>query len=218
MPSLAHALTSACEFWTVLAEPAAVTANATELRSVAEEHGLVQWRAAALIFLGWAQAFSPGVGGEGIAKLEEGLDTFSKIGARGHVTHYFGLMAEALLSARRLAEGLSQVTRALGLATEIGEHWYTPRLHWVRAELLLHLHGSGDEAVEASLRQAVTVARQLEAKGWELPTATGLARLWADRGRRSEARELLSPGYAWFTEGFDTPDLRAAKELLDALS
>jgi predicted ATPase len=103
------------------------------------------------------------------------------------------------------------------LAAEIEEHWYVPRLHQVRAELLLRLHGPQEKAVEACLRQAILVARQLGAKGWELPTTVRLARLWLDSGRRREGRELLAPIYGWFTEGFDTPDLREAKALLEAL-
>jgi len=216
-PSLAHALTYACEVQTVLSDVSAVKAAASELVALSDEQGLFQARASGLMFLGWALAVS-GDTEQGVARLEQGLGTLNRMGARGHVTHYFCFMAEGLLSARRYADGLSQVTRALDLAAEIGEHWYVPRLHQVRAELLLHLHESGDEAVEARLREAISVARQLGAKGWELPAATSLARLWADRGRRREARELLSPVYGWFTEGFDTPDMRDAKALLDALS
>jgi len=120
------------------------------------------------------------------------------------------------LLAHRHREGLEHVAQALDLA-ETGAQDCLARLHHMRAELLLHLHGSGDEAVEASLRRAISVARRQGAKGWELPAATSLARLWLDRGCRSDARELLAPVYGWFTEGFDTPDLREAKALLDAL-
>jgi predicted ATPase len=215
-PSLAHALTYACEVQTVLSDVSWVKAAASELLALSDEKGLFQARASGLMFLGWALALA-GDTEQGVAHLEQGLGTLNRMGARGHVTHYFCFMAEGLLSARRYADALSQVTRALDLAAEIEEHWYVPRLHQVRAELLLHLDGSGREA-EASLQQAISVARQLGAKGWELPAATSLARLWADRGRRSEARDLLAPVYGWFTEGFDTPDLRAAKASLDALA
>jgi predicted ATPase len=88
----------------------------------------------------------------------------------------------------------------------------------LHGELLLHLHGSDGEGVDASLRQAIAVARRQGAKGWGLPAATSLARLWLDRGRRNEARDLIAPIYGWFTEGFDTPDLREAKALLDPLT
>jgi predicted ATPase len=118
--------------------------------------------------------------------------------------------------ARRYAEGLDHVARGLDIAMEIGEHWYVSRLHQVRAELLLHAHGL-DGPAEASLRQALAVAQQQGAKGWELRATTSLAQLWLDRGNREAASNLLAPIYSWFTEGFDTSDLRNAKMLLDAL-
>jgi predicted ATPase len=100
---------------------------------------------------------------------------------------------------------------------ETGEQWYVSRLHQVRAELLLHAHGSRDEAVDASLRQALAVAQQQGARGWELRAATNLARLWLDRGNREGARNLLAPIYGEFAGGCDTPDLHEAGALLDAL-
>lgn len=83
---------------------------------------------------------------------------------------------------------------------------------------MLHAHGTRDEAAGASFREALAVARRQGVKGWELRAATNLASLWLDRGRRSDARELLTPICGWFTEGFDTSDLQKAKALLDALS
>ena len=80
-----------------------------------------------------------------------------------------------------------------------------------------HAHGSRYEAVEVSLRQALEVAQQQGAKGWELRVATSLARLWLDNGNRDAASNLLAPIYSWFIEDCDTPDLRDARGLLDAL-
>ena len=71
---------------------------------------------------------------------------------------------------------------------------------------------------EASIRQALELAREQQEKSWELRAATSLARLWGEQGRRAEARELLAPVYGWFTEGFDTADLKEAKALLDGLA
>jgi predicted ATPase len=73
-------------------------------------------------------------------------------------------------------------------------------------------------AAEASLHQAIAVARRQSAKLWELRAATSLARLWRDQGKRTEARDLLAPIYGWLTEGFDTPVLQDAKALLDELN
>jgi predicted ATPase len=97
---------------------------------------------------------------------------------------FLSLAAETCLAARRYSEGLEHVTRALDLALETGEQFYVSRLYQVRAALLLHARGPNEEGVEASLRQALAVAQQQGAKGWELPAATSLARLWIGRGRR----------------------------------
>jgi predicted ATPase len=87
---------------------------------------------------------------------------------------------------------------------------------WIEADLLRR---RGDLAeAEAAYRHAIEVAQRQQAKSWELRAATGLARLWQGQGKRGEARDLLAPVYAWFTEGFDTADLKDAKALLDELS
>jgi predicted ATPase len=114
-------------------------------------------------------------------------------------------------------KGLEQVVQALDLADETGERFYVSPLHRLRAELVLHAKGAGDEMVERSLRQALAVAQQQGAKGWELGAAMSLARLWGAQGRRAVARDLLAPVYNWFTEGFDTPNLKKAAALLENL-
>jgi predicted ATPase len=144
------------------------------------------------------------------------LEILQRIGASIFMPRAGCLMADAHLMVHRYREGLGHVARALRF-TETGDQTCLARLYHLRAELLLHLHGTGDAKVEASLRQAIAVAQRQEAKGWELPAATSLARLWVECSRRSEARDLLAPIYGRFTEGFDTPDLQAAKALLDAL-
>jgi predicted ATPase len=135
-----------------------------------------------------------------------------------HATFVLGLRADGLLAAGLHAEGLEQIDRALEVAEEGGEHVYLAPLHLLRAKILVRLHGAGDPAAEASLQRALAIARQQEAKGFELGAAVSLARLLGERGRRDEARELLAPVYGWFTEGFDTPDLVEAKALIDELS
>ena len=92
------------------------------------------------------------------------------------------------------------------------------RLHRVRGVLLLHLRGGADPEAEASLQQALAVAREQDAKGWEIGAATDLARLWAGQSRRAEAQALLASIYGRFTEGFDMPILQEAKALLDQLA
>jgi predicted ATPase len=89
-------------------------------------------------------------------------------------------------------------------------------MHRVRGTLLLSMHEHA--AAEDSYRHALTVARRQSAKFWELRAALDLARLWRDQNKRTEARDLLSPIYAWFSEGLDTADLQDAKALLDQLA
>src|SRR5262249_11918686 len=112
--------------------------------------------------------------------------------------------------------GLMQLDEAIGLIDETAARNYEAETHRVRGELLLLMHDS--DGAEASFRKAIGVAQHQSAKLWELRAATSLARLWRDQGKRTEARDLLAPIYGWFTEGFDTPDLKEAKALLEELA
>jgi predicted ATPase len=216
-PSLAHSMFLACVSSQAPGRDApAVFAIATELCELSEKHGFSQFQACALMFRGWALACSGEVA-QGIMQMTEGFGILRQRGARTFMPRGHCLLAEAHLMAHHYREGLEHVVRALHFA-ETGDQGCLAHLHNLHAEFLLHLHGSDEEAIEANLRLAISVARRQGAKGWELPATTRLAHLWADRGRRSEARDLLAPIYGWFTEGFDTPDLQEAKALLDALS
>jgi predicted ATPase len=97
------------------------------------------------------------------------------------------------------------------------ERWCEAELERLRGELLLRLPNSDPDAAKACFERAMEVARWQEAKSWELRAATSLAQLWRDQGRHAEAHDLLAPVYGWFTEGFDTADLKGARALLDEL-
>jgi predicted ATPase len=216
-PSLAQALWLVCESQTARGDAPVVLDTATELLELSDEHGLLQLRSFALIFLGWALARS-GETSEGIARLAEGLSASTKMGGRMLMTRSLCLMAESLLSAGRYAEGLEQVTRAFDIAAQLGEQWNLSRLHRVHAELLLQVSGPNDKKAEASLRQALAVARRQGARDWELRAATSLARLWVDHARHIDARRLLAPLYGRLANEIDAPDLGEARGLLDSLS
>jgi predicted ATPase len=98
------------------------------------------------------------------------------------------------------------------------ETWHDAEVHRVAGEIALMLPEADTAKAEVYFDRALSVARQQQAKSWELRAAMSMARLWRDQGRRKEARELLAPVYGWFTEGFDTLDLKEAKALLDELN
>jgi predicted ATPase len=129
------------------------------------------------------------------------------------------LLAEAYQNAGQPSEGLRVLEEPLGRVAHTREGWIEAELHRIRGELLLPSVAepySGE--AEACFQRALAVAREQSARMWELRAAMSLARLWANQGRRAEAHDLLAPVYGWFTEGFDTADLKDAKALLDELA
>jgi predicted ATPase len=110
-----------------------------------------------------------------------------------------------------LGEAVDRVKRT-------GERWFEAELHQRRGELLLSLAKGELSEAEACFHRSIAVARNQGARLWELRAATSLARLWSDQGKRAQAHDLLAPVYDWFTEGFDTADLKDAKALLDELA
>ena len=109
------------------------------------------------------------------------------------------------------------LTDALAVAHIHGLHAWEPELHRLRGELLLSLPAPHRGDAEACFQRALAVAREQSARMWELRAATSLARLRAEQGKRTQARDLLAPVYGWFTEGFDTADLKDARALLEEL-
>ena len=129
--------------------------------------------------------------------------------------HHIDLLARACEIAGQIEEAASLLDDALQIVERTGERWFAAELNRHKGQLLLQQGQS--EAAEELYRKALSIAEEQEAKLWELRAAASLARLRRDQGRRAEARDLLAPVYGWFTEGFDTPDLKDAKALLDEL-
>lgn len=187
---------------------------ATELIELSQEHDFPMMRGAGMFFLGWATAD----GGEleqGISLMEQGLALFSAV---RQVTrpYMLAVLASAKADLGTPDEGLELLKDALASTAVSGERWWQAEMHSLRGRLLA-ARGQHDES-EACFRCAIEVSRGQSARTLELRAATSLSRLWSDRGRNAEARDLLAPIYGWFTEGFGTPDLKEAKILLDALA
>ena len=139
-------------------------------------------------------------------------------GARSSVPLFLTLLAEALALGGKIEEGLATLDDALAQAAVSGERGWDAEIHRLRGELTGRLPHPDPAKAEDSFRTALAIAREQGTRGYELRAATSLARLWREQGRHAEARDLLAPHYGWFTEGFDTADLKDAKALLDELS
>jgi predicted ATPase len=186
-----------------------------ELVGLATEYGFRHYHAQGTIYRGWSLVAN----GEielGISLLQGGLAAYRSTGATGRLTFYIALLARAYEMGGKFGEGLKLLDEPLRIAEETGERHVYAELNRQKGQFLLH-RGDAD-AAEELYRKAIGIAAAQEAKFWELRAATSLARLWGEQGKRPEACELLAPVYGWFTEGFDTADLRAAKKLLEALA
>jgi class 3 adenylate cyclase/predicted ATPase len=185
-----------------------------ELVAVAAEQAFPQWHAFGAIYRGWVNAKNGDVV-EGISLLRGGSAAYRANGSQLLMPHHTALLARAYDIAGQVQESLNALDEALQIAGRTGERWLDAELHRHKGQLLLRQGHT--EAVEGLYGKALSIAQEQGAKMWELRAAVSLARLRRDQGRRAEARELLGPVYDWFTEGFDTPDLKEAKALLDEL-
>jgi predicted ATPase len=152
---------------------------------------------------------------ESIAQIRQGLAQWRSDRIGGNLLLWFDLVAEAYGLVGQVQEGLHVVDDALTLVDKHGI--YDAELYRLKGTLLLQQPSGNAEEAESCYHQAIQIAQEQSAKSWELRAATSLARLWQSQGKRDEARQLLGDVYDWFTEGFDTADLRAAKALLDEL-
>lgn len=152
-----------------------------------------------------------------LSELRHVIEAFKASGARLRLPYYLWLLASCYGKAGRSEEGLAILDEAFAAARASNERWWNAELHRLRGELLRQAHHN-DDAVEAALLRAAEIARSQCARSLELRAAMSLARWWSGRNRKPDARRQLSGAYAWFTEGFDTRDLLAARSLLAELA
>jgi tetratricopeptide (TPR) repeat protein len=154
---------------------------------------------------------------DALPEIMAGLALAAETGNQSGVSGMFAVLAEAQQAAGQLREAQGTVATGLAIAAQTGQPFVDADLHRLDGDLLLATGGSADEAA-ARYHRALAIAREQGARSFELRAATSLARLLRDQGKRAEARAVLAPIYEWFTEGFDTGDLIAAKALLDELA
>jgi predicted ATPase len=194
-----------------------VQAWAEETIALSVEQGFAHYRATGDLFLGWSKA-AQGDLEAGAAAVEESLAALQTAGFNVRRSYYLALMAEICGWSGRLEAGQNAIAEGFAFADESGERWWEADLHRLKGELLLARSTENRAEAELCFHRALEAARQQSAKAFELRAATSLARLWRDQSQRAQARDLLAPVYGWFTEGFDTADLKDARALLGELS
>jgi predicted ATPase len=191
--------------------------RADEMIALAEEFGFPIYLGMGRAFRGWARADSQ-QSGEAVAEIQQGLAELARTGTGMGASGFLSLLAEGFWRVGRHDDALGALELGVARAQEQGQHSYDAGLHRLRAEILLDRDAGALEEAQTLLRRALEIARGQEAKFYELRAATSLARLLRDQEQRDDARALLAPIYNWFTEGFDTQDLKDAKALLDELA
>jgi predicted ATPase len=153
----------------------------------------------------------------GVAYIQQGLDVVQRRGLKLYRPYFLALLAEAYGQAGQPEAGLTALAEAVTLVEATEERWWEAEVYRLKGALLLQRSCADVGQAEACFQQALDVARRQQARALELRAALSLTRLWQTQGQRVEARQLLAEIYGWFTEGFDTPDLQAAKALLEEL-
>jgi predicted ATPase len=213
-PSLAMSLDNGARLLTLVGDNAALRERADQLVALATEQGFPQWDALGTIHRG-SVTVGRGDADEGISLLRSGSTASRAAGMELWVPDHIALLASACEIAGHIEEALALLDDALRIVERTGARWFAAELNRRKGQLLLRQGHS--EAAEELYRKALSIAEEQGAKLWELRAAASLARLQRDQGRRAEALDLLAPIYGWFTEGFDTTDLKDAKALLDEL-
>ena len=195
--------------------PSSVRQAIAQMAPVVEEEGLRFYKISLAYLRGLCQAWE-GEGWIGRRAMEQASVAWEATGAEMHRPHLMAWLAEVYGRAGEVERGLALLDEALALVEDHNERYFEAEIYRLRGELLV---SSGDEArAEESFQRAIAVARQQEAKSWELRATMSLSRLWRRQGKADQARRNLEGVYEWFSEGFGTPDLRDARSLLDELS
>jgi class 3 adenylate cyclase/predicted ATPase len=220
--NLAYGLFFAAMVHQLRREEQLTQARAEALITLATEHGFAQFMAQGLALRGWALTMQ-GQGEDGLAQLQQGLTAYRATGAELWRPYWLALLAEAYGKMGRTEEGLAAVAEALSVIDRTGESLWTAELYRLKGGLTLaqsSVQGLESRVKEAEecFQKAIEIAQRQQAKSWELRAVMSLSRLWQQQGKKAEAQQMLAEIYGWFTEGFDTADLKEARALLEEFS
>jgi class 3 adenylate cyclase/predicted ATPase len=195
----------------------AANALADELVVLADEKGTLLCKAEGIFQQGCVLALT-GRTADAVQMITTGVKAWRSTGATCWTPLHMSLLAQAHAKLGQIDEAWRCIGEAMTASEASKESWCDADIHRLAGDIVL-LSGEPDTAkAEAHFERALAIARQQQAKSFELRAAMSMARLWRDQGKRGEARDLLAPVYVWFTEGFNTPDLREARALLDELA
>jgi predicted ATPase len=213
--SLAYAQHHTSWLYHQLGLPAETKAASEEEIQTATEQGFAMFHATGTLYKA-AGVLLEGRPNEALPLLTRGLEAYRATGAGLALPYYLSILGDAYIQAGRPDDARDVLDEGLAIAERSDELCQKAELHRLKGELALRTRSQNGDA-EDHFRRAIGTARYQLSKAWELRATTSLARLYQQQGRRDEARQMLSDAYAWFTEGFDTPDLKAAKALLHDL-
>jgi len=187
-----------------------------------QKHSFPHWQLMAQILQGRLIA-AQGETTQGIAQMHTAMAACQRLQLQSGQPYYYGLLAQIYLDTGASEAGLAAVQRGLALIRTYGDCHYAAELYRLQGELLLATGGNAAKAdvqrtAEACFQKAIRIAQQQAAKALELRAATSLSQLWLEQGKTQAAHQLLGAVYSWFTEGFETPDLQAAKAVLDQIT
>jgi class 3 adenylate cyclase/predicted ATPase len=215
--NLVHSLSTAAIYYVARRDDVAALELLEEAITLATEQGFRFW----LAFMRMMQCCALARCGKitpDVMFLRKSIADYTAVGGALYRPFVIGQVAEICGSIGRIDEALDLIAEAVEVVERTGERQNEAELCRLKGDLLIAHRAAERDGAEASLHRALALAQQQNAKMWELRASTSLARLWRDQGKRTEARDLLAPIYGWFTEGFDTPDLKEAKALLEELA
>jgi predicted ATPase len=215
--TLMYALFWASDLHILRGNYATASALVDELISMADETGAVQWNANGMMTRGWILALT-GRPLDTVPTITSALMSWRSTGSTYWVPLLLSYLARAYAELGQFDDAWRSIREATTTVETTKERWFETEIYRAAGEIALKSPEQGAVKAEAYFDRALAVARQQQAKAWELRAAMSMARLWRDHGKRDDARELLASVYGWFTEGFDTLDLKEAKALLDELS
>ena len=195
---------------------ATAKAQLDKIITLANEKGAVFWKALGMLHQGCALALT-GDASDAVRVLSSGITAWRLTGATAWTPLSLCYLARAYADLGQFDDAWRCIGEAMTTMETTKESWCEAELHRSAGEIALMSPEPDAAKAEAYFEHGLAVARKQQAKSWELRATMSMARLWRDQGRRDEARDLLAPVYGWFTEGFDTLDLKEAKALLDEL-